>query len=163
MKNITIPAQFFTQVLTLRPVMQQYVLSVCESLVNADESTIMRYNPTDDAPEVLVDFIKRLKRRIINSRKRRERHAAAAKQTPKQAPNTTARQSAATTDADDSRASADTVVEMYEQAVDLVVSSSQMLNRADRARIRQLAKALMKRMGNISALPATSPGRHRRA
>ncbi|MDE7386458.1 MAG: hypothetical protein K2N28_04915, partial [Muribaculaceae bacterium] len=72
-------------------------------------------------------------------------------------------QSAATTDADDTRASADAVVEMYEQAVDLVVTSSQVLNRADRARIRQLAKALMKRMDSISALPATSPGRHRRA
>ncbi|MDE7385600.1 MAG: hypothetical protein K2N28_00505, partial [Muribaculaceae bacterium] len=116
MKNITIPAQFFTQVLTLKPVMRQYVLSVCESLVSADESTIMRYNPTDDAPDVLVDFVKRLKRRIINSCRRRERRAAAPKQAPKQAPNTTAGQSAATTDADDTRASADAVVEMYEQA-----------------------------------------------
>ena len=163
MKNITIPAQFFTQVLTLSPEKQRCVLALCYNLVIADENTIMRYELPDDAPDVLVDFVKRLKRRIINSRKRRERRAAATRQTPKQAPKTTARQSAATTDADDMRASADAVVEMYEHAVDLVVTSSQVLNRADRARIRQLAKALMKRMDSISALPATSPARHRRA
>ncbi|MDE7386611.1 MAG: hypothetical protein K2N28_05690, partial [Muribaculaceae bacterium] len=115
MKNITIPAQFFTQVLTLSPEMQQYVLTVCQSLVSADENTIMSFELSADAPDVLVDFIHRLKRRIINSRQRRERRAAA-KQTPKQASKTTARQSAATTDADDTRASADAVVEMYEQA-----------------------------------------------
>ena len=162
MKNITIPAQFFTQVLTLSPAKQQYVLSVCQSLVNADEGTIMRFQLSDDAPEVLVDFIERLKRRIINSRRRRERRAAA-KQTPKQAPKATDKQPAATPHADDTRASADAVVEMYEKSVDLVVNSSRVLNRADRARIRQLAKALMKRMDSISALPAISLGRQHRA
>ena len=157
MKNITLPPQFFAQLLTLNPDLQQRVITICNDLAAGDEDTIRRYRLPDNAPDVLVDFVKRLKRRVHNSQKRRARRAA----TPSQSPKATDKQSAPISVPEDKRA--DAVMEMYELAVDLVVTSGHVLSRADRARIRQLAKALMKHMDNIAATNGMPPSRYGRA
>lgn len=85
MKNITLPPQFFAQLLTLNPDLQQHVISICNELAAGDEDTIRRYRLPDNAPDVLVDFVKRLKRRVHNSHLRRERLKAKARKAEAQA------------------------------------------------------------------------------
>lgn len=157
MKNCTIPATFFTDILTLSHDTQIYVLTTCQQLIGSDDDAIERYQLPADAPALLVDFVKRLKRRVRNSQKRRTRRAA----TPAQSPKTTDKHPAPIPVAEDKRA--DAVMEMYELAVDFVVSSGHVLSRADRARIRQLAKALMKHMDNIAATNGMPSSRYGRA
>ncbi|MDE7386394.1 MAG: hypothetical protein K2N28_04590 [Muribaculaceae bacterium] len=157
MKNCTIPSTFFTDILSLSPDTQIYVLTTCQQLIGSDDDAIERYQLPADAPALLVDFVKRLKRRVLNSKKRRARRAA----TPSQSPKATDKQSAPIPITEDKRA--DAVMEMYELAVDLVVTSGHVLSRADRARIRQLAKALMKHMDNIAATNGMPPSRYGRA
>ena len=159
MKNITLSRRFFTDILSLSPESQTRVLSTCKRLADSDDDAIEQYQLPADAPDVLADFVKRLKRRVNSARRRRERRAAAPVQSSKNAD----KQSVAKPLTDDKRVSADAVMEMYELAVNVVVSSGNLLNRADRARIRQLAKALMKRMDNIAAITGTPPSPARRA
>lgn len=76
MKNYTISSTFFADVLQLDQQSQHYVLSTCQQLADSDEQTVEQYELPADAPGVLADFVKRLKRRIRGARRRRERPAA---------------------------------------------------------------------------------------
>lgn len=156
--KITLSNKFFTELLQLDSQSQTLVLSTCKQLTESDEDAILQYELPADAPDMLAELVGSLKKRVTNSRRRRERRAA----NPVQA-NKTANKLPIAGDAPvDKRVSAEAVMEMYELAFNVVVSAGNLLNRTDRARIRQLAKAMMKRMDNIAATAPTPHGHSRR-
>ena len=75
MKNITLSTTFFTDMLALSPETQIRVLAICQQLAAGDEDTIEQFQLPADAPDVLADFVKRLKRRVRAARRRRQRAA----------------------------------------------------------------------------------------
>ena len=157
--KITLSTKFFDELLQLDFLTQNYVLSVCKRLSESDEDAILEYELPFDAPELLVELVNALKTRVANARRRRERRAAA----PAKVHKTADEQSAAKLSTADKPVSAAAVMEMYELAVNVVISSGNTLNRADRSRIRQLAKALMKRMDSIATTSRPQHGCKRRA
>ena len=76
MNNCTISTKFFADVLKLDTQSQLYVLSTCQQLVDSDNDTIGQFELPADAPGVLVDFVKRLKRRVRNACRRAARPKA---------------------------------------------------------------------------------------
>lgn len=85
MKNITLSPQFFTDILQLDAQSQLYVLTTCQQLAAGDEATIEQFAIPANAPDVLIQFVKRLKRRVRTSQRRRERLKAKAAQAHKTA------------------------------------------------------------------------------
>lgn len=88
MKNITLPTTFFTDMLALSPETQTLVLTTCQQLAAGDEDTIEQFQLPAGAPDLLADFVKRLKRRVRAARRRRQRAASQPKTVKKTEPAT---------------------------------------------------------------------------
>ena len=89
MKNVTLSTSFFTDMLALSPETQLRVLAICQQLAAGDEDTIEQFQLPADSPDVLVDFVKRLKRRVRAARRRRQRAATQPKTAKKTEPTHT--------------------------------------------------------------------------
>lgn len=113
--KITLSDQFFTDMLQLAPAAQTTVLTVCQQLMAGDEDTVLTYELPADSPEVLVDFVKRLKRRIRTARRRRERLAAKALESNKN--NATEASQATRTTTPKNRPTYEEAIQMLDAAI----------------------------------------------
>ncbi len=111
----------------LTPETQAYVLTICRQLAACDEDTIEQFQLSDGAPDLLADFVKRLKRRVSAARRRRQRAASQ----PKTSNKTESAPSTSTATADNSLPSGiekprnfATATKMFELAATYIIAAA---------------------------------------
>lgn len=140
--KITLDSQFFEALGDMDARTCAGVVNTCRQLLESDDRTVENFVLPVGAPKVLVDFLEKLKKRIRTARQRRER---------------TRRRKATSTPAGNGRQAVkrptsrpDDILDLFTRAVSAVLDGSGSLGHADRAKVKQLTKALMKRMDAIA-------------
>lgn len=141
--KITLSNQFFEKLSHMPADECKRVVETMAGLMDKDEDAIENYDTSSlaaDSP-LLDEFVKTLQKRVRADRRRRERREAksAEKQVSKRRGDRGA------------QVKPGQIVDMYTMAVNAVLAGGASLGHAERAAVRQLTKALMKRMDAIAA------------
>ncbi|MDE6403070.1 MAG: hypothetical protein K2K86_04595 [Muribaculaceae bacterium] len=141
--KITLSNQFFEKLSHMPADECKQVVDTMAALMDKDEDAIENYDTSSTATDspLLAEFVQTLQKRVRADRRRRERREA----------KSVEKQSAKRRGDGGSQVKPGQIVDMYTMAVNAVLAGGASLGHAERATVRQLTKALMKRMDAIAA------------